>query len=249
MLNVESLEVRYGTAQVIKNVGLAVRPGTIAALLGNNGAGKTTLLRTLSATIAMHGGTATAGTARLDDRNLLKSSPSDIVRSGLVHVPEGRRVFGQLTVEENLLAGALSVRSRRAVQAALDRVMEIFPVLRDRSRQTAGLLSGGEQQMLVIGRGLMSSPKVMLLDEPSLGIAPMVAREIAATIRRISDAGTAVLLVEQNTTLALRVADHVYAMDGGAVVADGPPSEFVGTDLLQQLSLGGHAHGAVGQHV
>ncbi|MGW4202739.1 ABC transporter ATP-binding protein [Streptomyces sp. NPDC004726] len=239
MLNVESLVVRYGTADAINGISLTVDPGRVTALLGNNGAGKTTLLRTLSGTISLHGGQAVSGGARLGDHDLLRTSPDRIVRAGLAQVPEGRRVFASLSVAENLHAGGLSVKSRKDTERSFDRVLEMFPILKERSAQSAGLLSGGEQQMLAIGRALMSAPKVLLLDEPSLGIAPMVAKEIAATVRTIADSGVAVLLVEQNTRLALGIADQVYAVDGGLVAAQGPASDFTDSELLRRLSLGG----------
>ncbi|MGA5702738.1 ABC transporter ATP-binding protein [Peterkaempfera bronchialis] len=244
MLNVESLVVRYGTAHALSGISLTVEPGRVTALLGNNGAGKTTLLRTLSGTIALHGGLAVGGSAQLEGRDLLRTPADRIVRAGLAQVPEGRRVFAQLSVEDNLRAGGLSVKSRRDAEQVLGRVLEMFPILRERSRQSAGLLSGGEQQMLAIGRALMSSPRVLLLDEPSLGIAPLVAREIATAVRQIADTGVAVLLVEQNTRLALGIADQVYAVDGGAVAAQGPASEFADSELLRRLSLGGGSGGA-----
>jgi branched-chain amino acid transport system ATP-binding protein len=239
MLTVTSLAVRYGSAHAIGDISLTAAPGSVTALLGNNGAGKTTLLRTLSGTLGMHGGRAAAGSARLAELDLLRATPDRIVRAGLAHVPEGRRVFAQLSVMDNLRAGGLSVRSKRAVDASLAEVLELFPILAERSGLDAGLLSGGEQQMLAIGRSLMSSPRVLLLDEPSLGIAPLVAREIAAKVRRIADGGVAVLVVEQNTRLALGIADHVYAVDGGTVAASGPARDFVDSDLLRRLSMGG----------
>ncbi|MGP3737517.1 ABC transporter ATP-binding protein (plasmid) [Streptomyces sp. GDS52] len=239
MLNVESLAVQYGTADAINGISLTIDPGRVTALLGNNGAGKTTLLRTLSGTISMHGGQAVRGSVRLEGRDLLRTPPDRIVRAGLAQVPEGRRVFASLTVEENLHAGGLAVKSRKDTERSMAKVLEMFPILRERSAQSAGLLSGGEQQMLAIGRALMSTPKVLLLDEPSLGIAPMVAKEIAATVRTIADSGVAVLLVEQNTRLALSIADQVYAIDGGTVAAEGPATDFADSELLRRLSLGG----------
>ncbi|MFE4423977.1 ABC transporter ATP-binding protein [Streptomyces sp. NPDC056817] len=239
MLNVESLAVQYGTADAINGISLTIDPGRVTALLGNNGAGKTTLLRTLSGTISMHGGQAVRGSVRLEGRDLLRTPPDRIVRAGLAQVPEGRRVFASLTVEENLHAGGLSVKSRKDIERSMAEVLEMFPILRERSAQSAGLLSGGEQQMLAIGRALMSTPKVLLLDEPSLGIAPMVAKEIAATVRTIADSGVAVLLVEQNTRLALGIADQVYAIDGGTIAAEGPAADFADSELLRRLSLGG----------
>ena len=240
MIEVQGLAVRYGAAEVFHDVSLRVDDGRIVALLGNNGAGKTTLLRTLSGILGGQGGRVVAGAAHGEGLDLTRSRPDRIVRSGIVQVPEGRRVFGQLSVEDNLAAGALSVRSRQQARRTRERVHELFPVLADRGQQPAALLSGGEQQMLAIGRALMSEPRVLLMDEPSLGIAPLVARQIMDTIREVNQTGTGVLLVEQNTKLALSVAHHAYLMHGGTVVADCPADELAASDLLLEVSLGRH---------
>ncbi|MEU2615206.1 ABC transporter ATP-binding protein [Micromonospora sp. NPDC007271] len=241
VLVVENLTVRYGSAQVINGVGLRVERGEIVALLGNNGVGKTTLLRALSATLNLHGGKTVTGTAHNGSCDLLRADAVAVVRSGLAHVPEGRRIIASLSVEDNLMAGALAVRGAAKIAARRATVYDLFPVLADRAGGRAGLLSGGEQQMLAIGRALMSHPSVLLLDEPSLGLAPLVARQIAATIRRISDEGMAVLLVEQNTRIALGVADRVTVLGGGRVVAQGRPEDFADSRVLAELSLGGRA--------
>lgn len=241
MLEVESLAVDYGTAQVLHDVSLKVEPGTVVALLGNNGAGKTTLLRALSGILRRQGGRVRSGRAQFDGLDLLPVGPDRIVRRGLVQVPEGRRIFGQLTVEENLLAGALSVSSRRRIHARRDQIEALFPVLERRRKQRAGLLSGGEQQMLAIGRAMMSEPKAIIMDEPSLGIAPLIAREIMTTISEISATGTSVLLVEQNTKLALDVAHYGYVMDTGRIVAQGTPAELEAGDILLEVTLGRNA--------
>lgn len=238
MIEVESLAVGYGTAKVFHDVNLRVGDGQIVALIGNNGAGKTTLLRTLSGILGDQGGRIVAGTARGEGLDLAEAKADKIVRHGIVQVPEGRRVFAQLTVQENLMAGALSVRSRSRVAASLRRVRDIFPILVDRAGQPAGLLSGGEQQMLAIGRALMSEPKVLLMDEPSLGLAPLIARQIMETIEHVNAHGTSVLLVEQNTRLALSVAHHAYVLNGGTVAAEGPAAELIDSDLLLELTLG-----------
>ena len=244
VLAVENLTVRYGSAQVIKGVSLRVERGEILALLGNNGVGKTTLLRALSATLGMHGGKAVAGTAHNGTCDLLRASAVAVVSSGLAHVPEGRRIIANLSVEENLMAGALAVRGGAKIAARRATVHGLFPVLAERAGGRAGLLSGGEQQMLAIGRALMSHPSVLLLDEPSLGLAPLVARQIAATVRQISDEGMAVLLVEQNTRLALSVADRLAVLGSGQVVAQGRPGDFADGRVLAELSLGGRAREA-----
>ncbi|MFJ9312888.1 ABC transporter ATP-binding protein [Pimelobacter simplex] len=245
MIEVEALAVRYGAAEVFQDVSLRVDDGRIVALLGNNGAGKTTLLRALSGILGGQGGRVVAGTAHGEGLDLTRSRADRIVRSGIVQVPEGRRVFGQLSVEDNLAAGALSVRSRPQARRTRAWVHELFPILADRAQQPAALLSGGEQQMLAIGRALMSSPRVLLMDEPSLGIAPLVARQIMETVREVNRAGTSVLLVEQNTKLALSVAHHAYLMHGGAIVAEGPADELATSDLLLEVSLGKHTASAV----
>lgn len=245
MIEVKALAVRYGAAEVFQDVSLRVDDGRIVALLGNNGAGKTTLLRTLSGILGGQGGRVVAGTAHGEGLDLTRSRADRIVRAGIVQVPEGRRVFGQLSVEDNLAAGALSVRSRLQARKTKAWVHELFPVLADRAQQPAALLSGGEQQMLAIGRALMSSPRVLLMDEPSLGIAPLVARQIMDTVREVNRSGTSVLLVEQNTKLALSVAHHAYLMHGGAIVAEGPADELATSDLLLEVSLGKHTASAV----
>ncbi|KJF19647.1 ABC transporter ATP-binding protein [Rhodococcus sp. ACPA4] len=245
MIEVDSLAVSYGSAKVFHDVNLRVDEGQIVALIGNNGAGKTTLLRALSGILGAQGGQVVAGTVRGEGLDLDRSNADKIVRHGIVQVPEGRRIFAQLTVQENLMAGALSVRSRSRVAASLRRVRELFPILVERAGQTAGLLSGGEQQMLAIGRALMSEPKVLLMDEPSLGLAPLVARQIMDTITQVNADGTSVLLVEQNTRLALSVAHHAYVLNGGTMAAQGPAADLIDSDMLLELTLGKTtAHGS-----
>src|SRR5215207_6782067 len=195
VLGVQDLRVGYaGGVEALRGVSLQVREGAVTAVLGNNGAGKSTLLRALSGTLAAQRGTVTGGSIVFGGRSLVGADPADIARSGLVQVPEGRRIFGDLTVEENLRAGGLAARDKPARARA--RVDELFPILRERRTQRAGLLSGGEQQMLAIGRALMASPRVLLLDEPSLGLAPRLVDKIGETIRRINSEGIAVVLVE-----------------------------------------------------
>lgn len=243
MIEVTSLGVRYGQAVAFDDVSLSVAPGQIVALLGNNGAGKTTLLRVLSGILRAQGGRVVSGAATLDGVDLAGARPESIVRRGLVQVPEGRRVFAQLSVEENLAAGGLSVTSRARVAAARERVLDMFPILAARGDQAAGLLSGGEQQMLAIGRALMSEPQMLVLDEPSLGVAPLVARQIMETVQQINAEGTSVLLVEQNTTLALSVAHHAHLLHGGRIVLHGPAAEVAASDMVREITLG---HGAAG---
>ncbi|MGY1643559.1 ABC transporter ATP-binding protein [Geodermatophilus sp. SYSU D00703] len=239
MLTIDSLRVTYGGAvQAVRGVSMEVPDGAVVAVLGSNGAGKSTLLRTVSGTLRLHRGRVDAGTVRFEGADLAGRDPGQIVRRGVVQVPEGRRIFGRLTVEENLRAGGMGNRDRAAKAAALARVRDLFPVLQQRGSQRAGLLSGGEQQMLAIGRALMASPKLLLLDEPSLGLAPRVIGQIGEVIAEINRQGTSVLLVEQNATMALGVADRAYVLDVGRVSLSGAAAELARTDEVQRLYLG-----------
>ncbi|MEA2454517.1 MAG: branched-chain amino acid transport system ATP-binding protein, partial [Thermoleophilaceae bacterium] len=217
---------------------LDVAAGEIVAVLGSNGAGKTTLLRALSGTLAMQGGTIDSGTVELEERSLTRLDPAEIVRAGVVQVPEGRRVFSELTVEENLRAGAFG-RGRRGGRAeAFARVYELFPRLRERQAQQGGLLSGGEQQMLAIGRALMAEPRVLLLDEPSLGLAPQVVEKISEIIQVINRQGTSIVLVEQNSAIALKIADRATVLEVGQVTLEGSSAELSESDEVRERYLG-----------
>jgi ABC-type branched-subunit amino acid transport system ATPase component len=238
VLEVEDLHVSYGGVRALRGVSLTVPERGIVAVLGNNGAGKSTLLRTMSGVLSLQGGVVDRGVVRLDGEALTRVDPADVVRAGVVQVPEGRRVFSDLTVEENLRAGGLSAKGRANKAAARERVFELFPRLEERRAQRAGLLSGGEQQMLAIGRALMSEPRVLMLDEPSLGLAPQFVERVAEIIRRISEQGTAVLLVEQNAAMALEVADHAYVLEVGAVTLHGPAAELAASDEVRTRYLG-----------
>ena len=238
MLTVEDVEVRYGGVSALRGVSLEVPDGAVVALLGSNGAGKTTLLRTISGTLRLQGGRVEAGSVRLGEVDLTRRDPGQIVRRGVVQVPEGRRIFARLTVEENLRAGGMGNRDRAATASARERVLDLFPVLKERASQRAGLFSGGEQQMLAIGRALMASPTVLLLDEPSLGLAPRIISQIGEVISEINRQGTSVLLVEQNATMALGVADQAYVMDIGRISTSGKASDLARTDEVQRLYLG-----------
>jgi ABC-type branched-subunit amino acid transport system ATPase component len=238
LLEVENLHVSYGDVRALSGVSLTVPDRGIVAVLGNNGAGKSTLLRTISAVLAPQGGAVDQGAVRFDGRELTRVDPADVVRAGVVQVPEGRRVFADLTVEENLRAGGLSSKGRANKATARDRVFELFPRLEERRTQRAGLLSGGEQSMLAIGRALMSEPRVLMLDEPSLGLAPQIVERIAEIIRRISEQGVAVVLVEQNAAMALEVADHAYVLEVGAVTLHGPAAELAASDEVRTRYLG-----------
>ena len=239
VLNIDALHVTYGGAvQAVRGVTMEIPDGKVVAVLGSNGAGKTTLLRTISGTLPLHRGKIESGSVRFGDTDLASRDPAQTVRMGLVQVPEGRRIFGRLTVEENLRAGGMGSRDKAAKARAQDRVYELFPVLKERNTQRGALLSGGEQQMLAIGRALMASPKLLLLDEPSLGLAPRIIGQIGEVIAEINRQGTSVLLVEQNATMALGVADLAYVLDVGEVSLSGDARELARTDEVQRLYLG-----------
>ncbi|MFD0823179.1 ABC transporter ATP-binding protein, partial [Micromonospora zhanjiangensis] len=238
LLRVRELDVCYGGGlRALRRVSLEVPADGLVAVLGGNGAGKTTLMRAVSGTLPFVGGRVTAGTVEFAGRRLDRLTPTDVVRAGVIQVPEGRQVFAHLTVDENLRAGGL-VRSRRARRATRDRVYETFPVLRERSRQRAGLLSGGEQQLLAIGRALMAEPRLLLLDEPSMGLAPRMLDRVGEVIADIQRRGTAVVLVEQNAALALALADTAYVLDVGRVALSGPADRLARTDEVRDRYLG-----------
>ncbi|WP_327656937.1 ABC transporter ATP-binding protein [Streptomyces sp. NBC_00483] len=241
-LLVDDVSVGYGPVRALRGVTLEVPSGSVVAVLGGNGAGKTTLLRAVSRTLGFHGGAVTSGTVDFGGRRIGGMSADRVVAAGVCQVPEGRRVFARMTVADNLRAGALgSHGSRAAKAAALRRVHELFPVLADRAQQRAGLLSGGEQQMLAVGRALMAAPKLLLLDEPSLGLAPLMAARIAETIREINAQGdrqVSVLLVEQNAALALRLASHAYVLEVGEITLHGRADELAGSDEVRRRYLG-----------
>jgi branched-chain amino acid transport system ATP-binding protein len=246
ILAVRNLEVVYGAAiQVLRGVSLEVPSGKIIALLGANGAGKTTLLRAVSGLLRFHRGSITRGTVEFDDQRIDRLDAAEIVRKGMAQVMEGRRIFAELTVDENLRAGAFTRRDRAGVKESYDKVLQLFPVLAERRRQTAGYLSGGEQQMCAMGRALMASPRLMLLDEPSLGLAPLIVQQIRDLIAEINKEGTSVLLVEQNATMALSIADHGYVLENGRTVKDGPGQALLADSDIQEFYLG---VGETGQH-
>nr|WP_203645075.1 ABC transporter ATP-binding protein [Streptomyces sp. SID14478] len=233
------MSVGYGPVRALRGVTLTVPRGSVVAVLGGNGAGKSTLLRAVSRTLGFHGGTVTSGAVRHGGRRISVLSADRVVAAGICQVPEGRRVFARMTVADNLRAGALgSTGSRADKAAALRRVHELFPVLADRAQQRAGLLSGGEQQMLALARALMAGPRLLLLDEPSLGLAPLMASRIAETITEINAQGVSVLLVEQNAALALRLASYAYVLEVGEVTLHGPAAELAGSDEVRRRYLG-----------
>jgi branched-chain amino acid transport system ATP-binding protein len=238
LLDVDDLHVSYGGVRALRGVSLSVADGEILAVLGNNGAGKSTLLRAISGTLALQRGTVDRGSVKLAGRTLTRKEPADIVRAGVVQVPEGRRIFGDLTVDDNLRAGTFGRRSRDGRAEALQRVFDLFPRLQERRHQHGSLLSGGEQQMLAIGRALMADPKLLLLDEPSLGLAPQVVERIAEIVQQINEQGTSVLLVEQNAAMALKIAHHAFVLEVGRVALHGRATELAASDEVRARYLG-----------
>ena len=238
MLTINNLEVVYhSVVLVLKGVSIAVPEGSIVALLGPNGAGKTTTLRAITGLLSIHEGRTTKGAITFQGTDLSSLGPSQIVAGGIAQVMEGRRIFAELSVEENLLAGAQG-RSSRDARADVDKFCDRFEVLGKRRHRPAGFLSGGEQQMLAIARALMSHPKLLLLDEPSLGLAPRVVRDVANLIEETRQQGVSILLVEQNATLALELSDYGYVLENGKVVIDGVSSELAQDNDIQEFYLG-----------
>jgi len=236
MLKVRNITTYYGRIQILKGVSIHVGEGEIVALIGANGAGKTTLINAVSGLLRLAEGSITLG-----NREIGNIPPEKIVKAGLSQVPEGRLVFSTLSVADNLILGAyvrFRSREREEIQEDLARIYELFPVLKERSGQTAGTLSGGEQQMLALGRALMARPKILLLDEPSLGLAPLVASEIFKTISRLRDEGVTILLVEQNARAALAMADRGYVMETGSVVLQDQAVRLLENPEIQRAYLG-----------
>ena len=233
MLNVEGLHVYYDAIHALKGLSFTVARGEMVTLLGANGAGKSTTLKTISALLKPR-----SGTIDLEGQRLDRLEPHEIVGLGLAHVPEGRRIFPRLSVVENLRTGAYT-RGAGTIAEDLDRVFTLFPRLKERMRQSAGTLSGGEQQMLAIGRGLMARPRLLLLDEPSMGLAPILVEQIFATIQEINREGVTILLVEQNAAMALAICHRGYVLETGAIILEGKAAELTGNDLVRQAYLGG----------
>jgi branched-chain amino acid transport system ATP-binding protein len=234
MLEVQDLAVYYGAIQALKGISLQLEQGELLAIIGANGAGKTTLLRTISGILR-----ARAGSIRLEGRELTRMAPFEIVSLGIAHSPEGRQVFAGLSVLENLRLGAIQRRDRQGVESDLAYVYGLFPILEERRGQKAGTLSGGEQQMLAIGRALMARPRLLLLDEPSLGLAPLLVERIFDVIARLKSEGVTLLLVEQNAHMALEIADRAYVLETGSVKLSGRASELAANAEVERAYLGG----------
>lgn len=234
MLEIKDLHVHYGVIHALKGVDLQVNQGEIVALIGANGAGKTTLLHAISSILKK-----SKGEILFEGKSIEKESAKNIVAMGLTQVPEGRRVFSGLSVYENLMMGAFLRKDKEGIKADLKNVYERFPILEKRSSQDASTLSGGEQQMLAMGRALMARPKILLLDEPSMGLAPILVKEIFRIIQEINKQGTTILLVEQNARMALSICDRAYVMETGNIVISGSGEELANSEQIQKAYLGG----------
>lgn len=234
MLNVNDLKVSYGAIKALQGISFNVEQGEIITLIGSNGAGKTTTLQSLSNIIQKE-----SGSAMFYDKDISKISSDEIVKMGLIHVPEGRRVFSNMTVKENLDIGAYTRKDKDGIKKDRDLVFDLFPRLRERIKQYAGTLSGGEQQMLAIGRGLMARPKLLLLDEPSMGLAPILVDEIFSIVKSINKEGVTILLVEQNAFKALALANRGYILETGKIIKSGSGSELINDPAVKSAYLGG----------
>jgi branched-chain amino acid transport system ATP-binding protein len=234
LLTINNLSVRYGAIKALRDVSLGVERGEIVTLIGSNGAGKTTLLRTISGLIG-----ASDGSIKFEETDITHRKPHEIVCMGISHVPEGRQIFANLSVRENLLLGAYQEKSRERIRSDIDRCYSLFPVLSERKTQKAGTLSGGEQQMLAIARALMARPKMLLLDEPSLGLAPLIVRKIFQIIREINASGTTVFLVEQNAHMALNIAHRAYVLQTGQIIKTDSAKALLEDPDVKKAYLGG----------
>lgn len=233
MLEVHDLNVFFGVIQAIKNISFEVEKGEVVALIGANGAGKTTTLHTITGLLS-----AKSGSIILDGKDITKTPAHKIVSMGVAHVPEGRRIFSSLTVYDNLKMGAYTRKDKKEIADSLEMVFSAFPRLKERKNQIGGTLSGGEQQMLAMGRALMSKPRIILMDEPSMGLSPLYVTEIFDIIQRIKDEGTTVLLVEQNANKALSVADRAYVLETGSIIMDGKASDLLNDERVRKAYLG-----------
>ena len=234
MLKVTDLTVHYGAIQALRGISFDVNQGEIITLIGSNGAGKTTTLHSVSNIIKK-----TSGKVEFENVDITNVSPDAIVKTGLIQVPEGRRVFANMSVKENLEMGAYTRKDKAGIKADMEKVYELFPRLKERIKQLSGTLSGGEQQMLAMGRALMSKPKLLLLDEPSMGLAPILVDEIFSIIQEINKTGTTILLVEQNAYKALSIADRAYILETGTVIKSGKASDLINDEAVKSAYLGG----------
>lgn len=234
MLNVTDLTVHYGAIEALHGISFEVNEGEIISLIGSNGAGKTTTLHALSNIVKK-----TRGTVMFEGQDITRLAPDSIVRTGLIQVPEGRRIFANMSVHENLELGAYTRKDRSGIKSDMEKVFTLFPRLKERIRQTGGTLSGGEQQMLAMGRALMSKPKLLLLDEPSMGLAPILVDEIFSIIKEINAEGTTILLVEQNAFKALNIAHRAYILETGSVVKTAEASSLIKDESVKKAYLGG----------
>jgi branched-chain amino acid transport system ATP-binding protein len=237
ILDLQNISVSYGGIQAVRGINLRVMPGELVTLIGANGAGKSTTLRAITGLVHPAG-----GKVFYEGKDITNAPPYALVERGLVMVPEGRGIFGQLTIEENLAMGAFVRNDKAAIAQEIETVFGIFPRLKERRKQSAGTLSGGEQQMLAIGRAMLSKPKLLLLDEPSMGLAPLMVAKIFETVRMISKQGTTVLLIEQNAKLALKAANRAYVMESGVITIDGRASDLLNDPKVKAAYLGDESH-------
>ena len=233
MLEIKDLNVFYGAIHALKGISLTVDEGELVSLIGANGAGKTTTLHTISGLLP-----AASGSITLDGKDLQKVAPNKIIGMGLAHVPEGRHVFARMTVEENLRMGAYIIKDQKKISENLENVYSHFPRLKERSRQLAGTLSGGEQQMLATGRALMTNPRIVLMDEPSMGLSPLLVKEIFSIIQELHESGITILLVEQNAKMALAVSDRAYVLETGTISMEGRAADLAADDRVRKAYLG-----------
>ena len=234
MLQIKELCVKYDNIQVLHGISLELQEGELVALIGANGAGKTTTLSTISGVKR-----AFSGQIVYDGKDITKAGTDEIVKMGIVQVPEGRQIFSKMTIEENLILGAYTEKDSQRQKQNMQRVMELFPILRERRRQTAGTLSGGEQQMLAIARALMGNPRMLLLDEPSMGLSPLMTEQVFDAVKSLNDQGTTILLVEQNAYDAMEISHRTYIMENGVITREGKSSELMRDSAIKQAYLGG----------
>ena len=234
MLNIQSLHVSYGAIHALKGISISLSEGEIVALIGANGAGKSTTLNAISGILKPD-----SGEVIFDNEEITQATTVEIVQKGIIQVPEGRKIFARMTVKENLEMGGYSLSNKDKLRENISRVFEIFPRLKERRKQLGGTLSGGEQQMLAMGRGLMADPRLLLLDEPSMGLAPLLVEQIFNTIARIKNEGVSILLVEQNAQMALAISDHAYVLETGKVVLEGSSDSLMENKMVKQAYLGG----------